>query len=139
MNWGYGDPATGAGASAWSHVASGIPGVPSPGSVFSNPNLSQIQSPSTTVLVTDADGYATERKWADINDPNGIMQSALGPDPVGGPGQRWLYGIIERHLETTNILYCDGHVKAQKLDYLLTANNTTPQRTVYTTIAADPN
>jgi prepilin-type processing-associated H-X9-DG protein len=25
----------------------------------------------------------------------------------------------ERHLDTTNILYCDGHVKAVKFDKLL--------------------
>jgi prepilin-type processing-associated H-X9-DG protein len=25
---------------------------------------------------------------------------------------------VERHLETTCVLYCDGHVKSQKLDVL---------------------
>lgn len=28
-------------------------------------------------------------------------------------------GIVERHLETTNVLYCDGHVKSSKLQSLM--------------------
>jgi prepilin-type processing-associated H-X9-DG protein len=34
--------------------------------------------------------------------------------------------ITERHLETTNALYVDGHVKAQKLDALIAVNNGIP-------------
>jgi prepilin-type processing-associated H-X9-DG protein len=44
------------------------------------------------------------------------------PDAAGNPvitgNPRQLEKIIERHLGTTNVLYCDGHVKAMKLDAL---------------------
>jgi prepilin-type N-terminal cleavage/methylation domain-containing protein/prepilin-type processing-associated H-X9-DG protein len=137
FNWGYGDPSTGAGAGAWSHLAAGgASGVPA-GSTFSNPSLAQIQNASSTLMMADGDGALSERRWADINDPNGIVPSAVQIDPSGSQF-RWLYGVLERHLETCNMLYVDGHVKAHKLDYLLTANNTSPARTMYTTIRSDP-
>ncbi len=31
---------------------------------------------------------------------------------------------IERHIDTLNVLYCDGHVKAQRLDQLMKKGNT---------------
>lgn len=35
-------------------------------------------------------------------------------------------GLMARHLETTNILYCDGHVKAVKLNSLTRISTTAP-------------
>ncbi len=35
-----------------------------------------------------------------------------------GGGTSEYQEIAERHLDTTNVLWCDGHVKAMKLDEL---------------------
>ncbi|PQV65045.1 hypothetical protein B1R32_10252 [Abditibacterium utsteinense] len=43
--------------------------------------------------------------------------SALNPS-ISNASPRQLQNILERHLETTNVLFCDGHVKALKLDVL---------------------
>jgi prepilin-type processing-associated H-X9-DG protein len=139
INWGNGDGITGAGTGAWSHLAAGgASGVPA-GSVFSNPTIAQIQNAATTIFVADGDGAVSERRWADLGNASGILTTDLKPDPTAPGQQRWIYGIIERHLETSNMLYVDGHVKANKLDLLLTPNNTSPARTMYTTIRSDPN
>ncbi|RYG56042.1 hypothetical protein EON80_29825, partial [bacterium] len=45
--------------------------------------------------------------------------------------------ILERHLETTTVLYCDGHVKSLKLEALLKKNSATPAVISAFTIQAD--
>lgn len=46
---------------------------------------------------------------------------ANNPSITPGP-PRQLERIVERHLETVNVLWCDGHVKAVKLDVLAKKN-----------------
>ena len=72
--------------------------------------LSRIVAPSSTVLVGDCQKNVWEVSWTNA--------SAVQFDQTAEP--RWLgenmgKAYVERHLETTNFLYCDGHVKAQKL------------------------
>ena len=46
-------------------------------------------------------------------------------------------GIRERHLETTNVLWCDGHVKSVKLDTLVKPSTNPAGRLKYFTIQDD--
>ncbi len=83
--------------------------------------LSQLQTPATTVWMTDNNN-------TDANPNTGGSQGffwATTPPPIGiGPtGLRQLQNIVERHLDTTNVLFCDGHVKAMKLDALVKTKN----------------
>ncbi|MBC8136209.1 MAG: DUF1559 domain-containing protein [Fibrella sp.] len=49
---------------------------------------------------------------------------AANPPITKGPsGFRVSRNIAERHQGTTNILWCDGHAKAQKLEYLTKTNS----------------
>jgi len=80
-------------------------------------SLSLIPNAAATVWATD------NNNREEINGSYGFSwANALPPNsPVittNAAGQRQLEKIIERHLETTNVLYCDGHVKALKLDAL---------------------
>lgn len=77
--------------------------------------LAQAQAPATTAWVTDGLGGAIGYTFLTEGEPNSSSsQYTIG---IAG-GQRQLESIAERHLETTNILYVDGHVKAAKLEKL---------------------
>ena len=91
----------------------------------------QIASASTTAWVADngegfkgTDGsgpfFADLRPWwiFDTNGPSLKTDS----DPLSIQGYGYSYMWQPRHLGTMNVLYCDGHVKAQKADSLLQAN-----------------
>ncbi|MBC8138840.1 MAG: hypothetical protein H8F28_23420, partial [Fibrella sp.] len=50
--------------------------------------------------------------------------SASNPAITKGPeGIRVMRNVGERHHGTTNVLWCDGHAKAHKLDYLAKTNS----------------
>lgn len=74
-------------------------------------SLSQIVAPAATVWATDINS----REGADRS--YGILwaDSAANPSISTVEGARQLERVRERHLETTNVLWCDGHVKAVKL------------------------
>lgn len=93
-------------------------------------NLSSITSPSTTVLVFDgrtqlggnrrpyfllAKNVALTLEDVPVN---GAWTDQQSYKEVYFPGANEA-SFIARHLETTNILYCDGHVKALKLGSIL--------------------
>ena len=69
--------------------------------------LAAIEAPATTVLATDGAGNF-ETQWP---------SPAGNPSIVNGP-PRTLEQTVERHMDTTVVLYCDGHVKSVKLDAL---------------------
>jgi prepilin-type N-terminal cleavage/methylation domain-containing protein/prepilin-type processing-associated H-X9-DG protein len=69
-------------------------------------SLAAVSAPSTTIWVGDADGVF-ESGWATGN-----------PAIINGTPNK-LVGFVERHLETINMLYVDGHVKASKLSNLV--------------------
>jgi prepilin-type processing-associated H-X9-DG protein len=73
-------------------------------------SLAAIEAPSTTILVGDARLNFWEVSWT--NKSAVQFSGATTPRWLGDLAQKC---YIERHLETTNFLYCDGHVKAQKL------------------------
>lgn len=78
-------------------------------------SLSAIGSPSSTVWATDTNNRE------EANGSFGFSWDTPATNPVvttGANGQKQLEKIVARHLETTNTLFCDGHVKAMKLDSL---------------------
>jgi prepilin-type N-terminal cleavage/methylation domain-containing protein/prepilin-type processing-associated H-X9-DG protein len=92
--------------------------------------LSVIAAPSTTLWIgetmptssIDAAFHTFEFNWALRGD------QPTGPVTVNGvsvlQGTSSVVGVAARHLDTTNILYCDGHVKSVKLDSLLEKGKT---------------
>lgn len=107
-------------------------------------SLSAVQAPSTTVLLSEGEthnngGLFRMCMYWDYNLP-AALNSATDPRAMTYNGNtpsgfRW---IVERHLETTNILYCDGHVKAVKLDSLFrtTPVKRTTDNTTYNVMTA---
>ena len=91
--------------------------------------LSSFDAPATTVWIGETrplsttDHFRYQFSWENKTDAPTI--TASGGVPVLGQ-------IIARHLETTNVLYCDGHVKSVRLDALVkkNANNYMPAFTV---------
>lgn len=85
---------------------------------------SMIIQPSTTVWVTDSLNSITS-----VNSYRLIPARETGsvtPAITAGP-PRYLTSssganVSERHLKTTNVLWCDGHVKAVPLEQLLQTN-----------------
>ena len=78
--------------------------------------LSQIEVPATTVYATDGSGGTTTSQFRFHYSSNTEPKFLSTDSP-----RTWSYdssAIIERHLDTTNVLYCDGHVKAVKIDAL---------------------
>jgi prepilin-type N-terminal cleavage/methylation domain-containing protein/prepilin-type processing-associated H-X9-DG protein len=101
---------------------------------FSPAKISAIESVSTTVFAMDSDGFEHSTQWNDIGIASGLNVIAGTPRTLSGGGS-------ERHLETINVLWCDGHVKAMKLDALAKPSGTfygTTQRATYFTCGADP-
>jgi prepilin-type processing-associated H-X9-DG protein len=73
----------------------------------SNVTLSQIANSAQTVYAVDYSGNM-EFAW-DSPANNPVIQNT---------SPRTMADIPERHLETTNVLWCDGHVKATRLSTL---------------------
>ena len=87
-----------------------------------NVNLSAIQAPSTTVwIVEQLDGNNVEVAWGNA-ESNPSISVVKGINVLVTPAS----DIPERHLETTTILYCDGHVKSVKLSSLVTTKSVVP-------------
>ncbi len=83
--------------------------------------LSQMQAPATTVWFTDNNNAALP---PNTGGSQGFFWATTPPAiGVGPTGLRQLQNIVERHLDTTNVLFCDGHVKAMKLDTLAKTRN----------------
>jgi prepilin-type N-terminal cleavage/methylation domain-containing protein/prepilin-type processing-associated H-X9-DG protein len=80
---------------------------------------SSIESPATQLMVADnsstsgsPSNYQTQSDWSDLTGGSGI-------GAISTTTPRTLQEMSERHLETINTLFCDGHVKAVKLTYFL--------------------
>lgn len=74
--------------------------------------LSILATPATTVWVADGNGWF-EAAWENKSQNPAIDTSESHP---------MLDAIVQRHLDTTGVLFCDGHVKAMKLDALMRKN-----------------
>ena len=94
--------------------------------------LSAIEAPATTVAAVDSTAEefntgtnAFRLRWYQ-NAAQGTVGTLNGMTTFGDTGR-----LIARHLETTNVLWIDGHVKAMKVDALAvrrtagTSNNVT--------------
>ena len=89
-------------------------------------SLAQIADSSQTIWATDINGrQGTDRSFGIfwLTSPPPIATSATDPTIPGGTRQ--LEKIAERHLYTTNALFCDGHVKSFNLERL-SQRHTTP-------------
>ena len=88
-------------------------------------SIASIEEPVTTVWVTDIEKQGTagtDLFWRFLfTSPQATINTTLTPTALVGHASSGR--IPERHLETTNVLYCDGHVKAQKLTSLAKLNN----------------
>ncbi|PQV64764.1 hypothetical protein B1R32_10331 [Abditibacterium utsteinense] len=94
-----------------------------PGIAPANLNLSAYQTPATTVWVGDSTNGNNDFYCADVSQNPVISNTSPRILLNAGAGTT---GLSERHLETTNLLFCDGHVKSQKLTSLLKASTTAP-------------
>ncbi len=96
-------------------------------SPFQSLAISTWEAPSTTVYAVDGAGRF-EMAW-----PSGNPAINPGP-PRSLPSP---YMMIERHLDTCSVLFCDGHAKAQKLEKFTVVGSA--GRYSPFTVAADPN
>lgn len=83
--------------------------------------LASIEEPATTLLLGESDYtwfHSVLYSW----DPSehGFI-STIEPRTLGFSGN--FYRVVERHLNTTTVLYADGHVKSVKLDALTKLSN----------------
>lgn len=76
--------------------------------------LAEIPAPATTILM--ADGIDAYWQYGNANSPGVFLNAATTPRELG----EWR----ERHLETINTLWADGHVKAIKLDAIVNKPST---------------
>ncbi len=95
-------------------------------------NIAKMQAPSTTFMIADS-ATPGNGAWEIASDfgPSGINVNASPRD---------MNNISERHLDTTNVLYCDGHVKSSKLDALRAQGTSANGNAVFKvfSIEADP-
>ncbi|RYG72101.1 DUF1559 domain-containing protein [bacterium] len=88
----------------------------------------EILNPATCVLMTDGNDTRNLRPYAYFppSATNGISN-------ITTTEPRTMDAIAERHLGTTNVLWCDGHVKAMKLDRLRVKGGTSGESAIYFT------
>ena len=82
-------------------------------------SLANLNAPATTVWVTDGNG-GYQVSWPRPND-QGNITGVAGSRVLSWQGLNNINegALTERHLETSNILYTDGHVKSVKLNALM--------------------
>jgi prepilin-type N-terminal cleavage/methylation domain-containing protein/prepilin-type processing-associated H-X9-DG protein len=86
--------------------------------------LPRIVDSSGTVWCTDTQGYYAAWEWPWAGGGEAV------PDFNATP-RSWHFAK-ERHLETMNVLFCDGHVKAMKLSDLAATHQVTSGSNTYT-------
>ena len=77
-------------------------------------SLNDLAAPAKTIWVTDSNSYNMydfQIAWPDIANQPKIALTGL-PWP-------YLQAVAARHNNMTNVLYCDGHVKSQRLETLV--------------------
>ena len=109
--------------------------------------LSMMQVPVTTVWVADCTGNSADALGNVLRqDSFEFYFNTANPTSVygnprvlarAGAGNVNSGGLSERHNGTVSTLFCDGHVKSLKLDYLMQKDPVTSRFTHFT-LAADP-
>jgi len=101
--------------------------------------IAAIASPTTTTLAGDTSGYGSNADIYCKDESNQFtIQSGTTVKTMqsnysgGGEG-----AFVERHLESVNVLWCDGHVKTMKIDTLLQKNSASPAVQRYFSIEDD--
>ncbi|RYG70843.1 hypothetical protein EON80_06670, partial [bacterium] len=102
--------------------------------------VAAVEAPSTTVQLLEGSGFQYYSHYAgDGTDGITPVNSTVDPRTMSTIG---VGSVIERHLGTINTLFCDGHVKAMKLDALRTQGEqigtTADKAMTYFTTKADP-
>jgi prepilin-type N-terminal cleavage/methylation domain-containing protein/prepilin-type processing-associated H-X9-DG protein len=92
--------------------------------------MASVEEPVTTIWVGDGNG-SYQCDWANGNP----AVYKIGSVNALGSNGRGDGSIVERHLDTTNLLYVDGHVKSQKMSNLLTVGTAGAYK--YFTMRAD--
>ena len=95
-------------------------------------NIARMQAPSTTFMIADS---------ATPGNGGWEIASQFGPGNINTTASpRDMNNISERHLDTTNVLYADGHVKSSKLDALRAQGTSANGNAVFKifSIEADP-
>jgi prepilin-type N-terminal cleavage/methylation domain-containing protein/prepilin-type processing-associated H-X9-DG protein len=92
-----------------------------PSASDSDITLSSIEDPAGTLWVGDQEAFVT------VDAASRFVGNNLNFDNTSRPrrmeGFAWLSSAwVERHLETINVLFCDGHVKSLKLNIIATPN-----------------
>jgi prepilin-type N-terminal cleavage/methylation domain-containing protein/prepilin-type processing-associated H-X9-DG protein len=87
-------------------------------------SLANFSSPATTAWVMDGNGESFATHFSQTAASSTIQAGPPRFVDWGLGANSWNLGpMIERHLDTLNVLYADGHVKSSKLDPLVKANN----------------
>jgi prepilin-type N-terminal cleavage/methylation domain-containing protein/prepilin-type processing-associated H-X9-DG protein len=123
------------GSYAGSNAYWGNQGGPWSGAMASNMGVASsivsFESPATTFMVGDGNGsFQISWQWNNggAGQPTAI-DTTTNPHTIHGQSATAanMEGMIPaRHLETTNVLFVDGHVKAMKLGALLEKSTTPP-------------
>ena len=84
--------------------------------------MASVEEPATTIWAGDGNGGYSIAWGGGTNtaDPSEPAITNIGSIPSIGSGGLQDGSIVERHLETTNVLYVDGHVKSSKMSALAT-------------------
>ena len=107
------------GSYAYNHLYYGTAGISPPGI-----NIAAMESASTTVWIADSTNNNNDFYCQNVAQ-NPVINGNVSPrilTNAGGPAATT--GLSERHLDTTVLLFCDGHVKSQKLNTLLRQSTT---------------
>ena len=80
-----------------------------------NTSLASVDDPAGCIWIGDSSAHF---EWAWENKSAGVQPDVA----LNASGLRYLDYLIERHLNTVPVLYCDGHVKSARLDSLAKKN-----------------
>ena len=108
------------------YYAQGAPSPPTP--IFDvtgewPKSLAVVQAPSTTIWVADGGGYQ--------NDFQTAWDTIANQNVAEVPNKNYLQDVNARHLDTTCVLFCDGHVKSYRLSALSEKATTGPTTGAY--------
>ena len=107
------------GSYALNHLYYNVAGISPP-----NLNLAAFEAPATTVWVGEGTNGNNDFYCADATQ-NPVINGNVTPRILTNAGSpTGNTGLSERHLDTTTLLFCDGHVKSQKLNSLLRQSTT---------------
>ena len=107
------------GSYAYNHLYYGTAGISPPGI-----NIAAMDSAATTVWVGDSTNGNNDFYCKDVAQ-NPVINGNVTPRILTNAGSATgTTGLSERHLDTTVLLFCDGHVKSQKLNSLLRQSTT---------------